>query len=153
MLGKASLEEATFAYTTRMSGIIAFYFAICQTKPTSPPSGAPLDVKLIPSQFRMRALWTWQARAMSPRLLDQSLSPALWSTLIEVAGPSLLATYGKQTGKVWRLMLTEGIEGEKAGFCKSQAANSAKVRLKQLLGDWSRTGTVQGATTGRQMDV
>ena len=90
---------------------------------------------------------------MSSRILDQSLSPALWSALIEVAGPSLLATYGKQTSKVWKLMLIEGLGQERAGFCKVQSANSAKVRFKQLLEDWSKLGYVEGATTGREMEA
>jgi nucleoporin GLE1 len=135
-----------------MSGIIAFYFAICQTTPTAPPGATSMDVKLIPNHFRIKALWTWQARAMSQRVLDQSLSPALWSALIEVAGPTLLSTYGKQVVKVWRLMLVEGLGQEKAAFCKMATANSAKVRLKQLLEDWSRSGQVQGATGGREME-
>lgn len=153
MLGKASLDEATFAYTTRMTGIVAFYFAICQTAPTAPPGSSAVDVKQIPDHFRIKALWIWQARAMSPRVLDQSLSPALWSALLEAAGPTLLPTYGKQVNKVWRLMLVEGLGQEKAAFCKIQAANSAKVRLKQLLEDWSKSGSVQGATGGRDMEV
>lgn len=153
MLGKASQEEPTFAYTTRMTGIIAFYFAVCQTTPTAPPGSSSMDVKLIPKQFRIQALWTWQARAMSPRVLEQSLTPALWSALLEVAGPALLATYGKQTVKVWKLMLVEGLGREMAGFCKAASANSAKARLKQLLEDWSKSGRMEGATPGREMEA
>jgi nucleoporin GLE1 len=134
-----------------MTGIIAFYFAVCQTAPSAPPGSTSFDAKKIPEHFRTRALWVWQARSMSPRILNQSLSPALWSALIEVAGPSLLGTYGKQTVKVWRLMLEEGLGEEKAAFCKLSDANSAKVRLKQLLQDWSKSGQVQGATSGREM--
>lgn len=136
-----------------MTGIIAFYFAICQTSPTAPPGSNTFDAKLIPQQFRVKALWVWQARAMSVRVLDQSLSPALWSALLEVGGPTLLSTYGKQTAKVWELLLVEGLGKEKAGFCKVQGANSAKVRLKQLLEDWKKSGQIEGATTGREMDA
>ncbi|UZJ51533.1 hypothetical protein CBS101457_000853 [Exobasidium rhododendri] len=153
ILGKTSKEETTFAYTTRMTGIIAFYFAICQTTPSAPPRSNSFDAKQIPEQFRVKALWIWQARAMSTRVLDQSLSPALWSALIEIAGRCLLSTYGKQTVKVWKMMLSEGLLQEKAGFCKLQGANSAKVRLMQLLEDWNSSGTIQGATPGREMEA
>lgn len=136
-----------------MTGIIAFYFAICQTTPTPPPGSSTAEVQLVPDQFRIKALWIWQARGMSPRVLDQSLSPALWSALIEVAGPALFSTYGKQVTKVWKLMLIEGIGQEKATFCKNQAANSAKMRLKQLLEDWAKSGRVEGATGGREMEA
>jgi hypothetical protein len=136
-----------------MTGIVAFYFAICQTTPSAPPGSNSFDAKQIPEQFRVKSLWIWQARAMSTRILDQSLSPALWSALVEVAGPCLLSTYGKQTVKIWRLMLLDGVNQEKAGFCKIQSANSAKARFKQLLEDWSKSGRVEGATTGREMEA
>lgn len=136
-----------------MTGIIAFYFAICQTIPTTPPGLLTIDIKLVPEYFRIKALWVWQARGMSSRVLDQSLSPALWSALVEVAGPVLLSTYGRQVTKVWKLMLLGGLGQEKAAFCRNQAANSAKMRLKQLLEDWAKSGRVEGATGGREMEA
>lgn len=151
ILGKASVDESTLQYTSRMSGIIAMYFAICQTSPSKPPSNQEMDLSRIPSHFRLRALWSWQARMISPNMMEHSITPALFSVLIEIAGPILLLGYGKQISKMWKLIRLEGIQNGKAGFTKQQTANSARVRLELLLDEWIKTGKIEGATGGREM--
>lgn len=152
-IGKAGMDEATLQYTSRMSGIMAMYFAVCQTTPTTPPSQQALDVSRIPNSMRPSALWIWQARMVSPRMLEHTVAPALLSTMIEIAGPCLLSTYGVQCRKVWTLLLVEGLGNRKAGFTQDKAANSARVRLQLLLEEWSKAGVVQGATEGREMEA
>lgn len=129
------------------------YFAIAQTAPSAPPSGANVDIQRIPAHFRIGALWTWQARAMAPRFLEHALTPALWSVLLEIAGPRLLIAHGRQTAKVWTLLRAEGLQAGKAGFTGVASANSAKVRLQLLLDDWTASGRVENATAGREMDA
>ncbi|MCO5562938.1 hypothetical protein L7F22_016574 [Adiantum nelumboides] len=151
ILGKADVDESSLQYTSRMSGIIAMYFAICQTSPSKPPSNQEVDLSRIPSHFRLRALWAWQARMVSPRMMEHTITPALFSVLIEVAGPVVLTGFGKQTSKLWKLIRIEGLQNGKAGFTKQQSANSARVRLELLLDEWIKTGKVEGATGGREM--
>ncbi|PWN33602.1 GLE1-domain-containing protein [Meira miltonrushii] len=151
ILGKAEVDESSLQHTSRMSGIIAMYFAICQTTPSKPPSNQEVDLSRIPAHFRLRALWAWQARMISPRMMEHTITPALFSVMIEIAGPKVLTGYGKQTSKVWKLIRIEGLQNGKAGFTKQQSANSARVRLELLLDEWIKTGRVEGATGGREM--
>ena len=148
---KAEIDESTLQYTSRMSGIIALYFAICQTKPSNPPSNASIDVEKIPNHLRLSSLWIWQARMISPKMMEHTITPALFSILIEIAGPKMLLGYGKQIQKVWQLLRIEGLQNKKAQFTTKQTANSARVRLELLLDDWAKSGKVVGATEGSEM--
>lgn len=153
LVGRAGLDEASLQFTSRMCGILAFYAAVAQTDPDSGPAGQGQGHERIPPAFRPAALWTWMARSVTPPMTDHALIPALWSTMIEVAGPKLLAIYGKQCAKVWTLLLDVGIRQKKAGFADDETANAARTRLLLLLEDWKKTGgtTVSGATGGREM--
>lgn len=142
-------------FTSRISGIIAFYFAICQTSPVAPPppskrTASDVEVSLIPPHFRSSAMWTWQARCITPPMTTHAVVPALWATLIEVAGDTVLSYYGKQAVKVWRLMYDEGILKGKADFIRLDEGKAASGRLQLLLEDVMKTGKVE-APKGREM--
>lgn len=140
-------------FASRQSGIVAFYFAICQTPPTPPPSqpaSTAVDVSLVPAHFRPAALWKWQARCVTPPMTSHAIVPALWSTLLEVAGSRLLEHYGRQTGKVWELLYTQGIMAGQAGFVKLDEGKAASGRLQLMLEDWKRSGKVE-TLKGREM--
>ncbi|CEH16489.1 Nuclear-export-signal (NES)-containing protein/polyadenylated-RNA export factor [Ceraceosorus bombacis] len=151
LIGRASPEESSLQFTSRMCGILAFYSACITIKPTMPPSGKALDLNLIPAHFRPSALWTWQARCVTPPMTDHALSPALWATLLEVAGPNLLQVYSRQIVKLWNLLLEQGIRQAKAGFVKDESANAATTRLRLLLEDWSKEGKICNPTPGSEM--
>lgn len=85
---------------------------------------------------------------LSPGMMEHALAPALFSVLVEIAGPSLLVAHGKQTDKLWKLLRIEGLRNGKAGFAKVASANSARVRLQLLLDDWAASGQLEGATKG-----
>lgn len=149
LVGRAGLDEASLQFTSRMCGILAFYAAIAQTDIEQQAH------EKIPPAFRPAALWTWMARSVTPPMTDHALVPALWSTMIEVAGPKLLVIYGRQCTKIWTLLLEIGIGQKKAGFVEDVSANAARTRLELLLQDWKKSGgtTVSGATGGREMAV
>lgn len=141
-MGKASVDETTVQFANRQSGIVGFYFAICQTAGSS---AANSDVDTVPPQFRPSALWKWQARCATPPMTRHAVVPALWCMLIEIAGAQLLATYGKQCAKVWRLIYQQGIMEGKAEFVKLEEGKANSGRLQLLLEDWSKSGSVQPA--------
>lgn len=157
-VGRASPEESSVQFTSRISGIMAFYFAICQTSPISPPppaghsSPSPPDVATIPPQFRSSAMWTWQARCITPPMTSHAVIPALWATLIEVAGDTVLAYYGKQAAKIWRLLYEEGILKGKADFIRLEEGKAASGRLQLLLEDVIKTGKAE-PPKGREMRI
>lgn len=137
-----------------MSGILAFYFAILQTERISPPSPLsslnPSSTSLAP-EFRPSRLWTWQARAITPPLTNHGLLPTLWCCFLEIAGPRALNVYGKQTEKVWKLLLVKGIREENAGFVREETARPATARLRILLESWEKDGGIRGEG-GREME-
>ncbi|EPQ28305.1 uncharacterized protein PFL1_04132 [Pseudozyma flocculosa PF-1] len=161
-LGYRSNDESSENYSNRMAGIFAFYIAILQTKPTTPPSapaGTMPDLSLVPEYLRSKTLWTWSVRTLASAspILSHPLLPSLWSTYLEVGGNRALALYGKQMGKVWRLMLDEGVRGKKAGFVqKGEEEGYVKasiVRLELLLEGWEKQGRIVDATRGVEMDL
>lgn len=141
-----------------MTGILAFFAAVLQTMPSPPPSpsssssGSSPDLSLIPDHLRPSALWTWQVRYLSPPLLSHPLTPALWATFLEVAGPRLADLYGRQTVKVWSLLLNKGLREKSAGFANDPNAKAASTRLALLLEEWEKMGRLQG-TGGREMEA
>ncbi|CAO1636698.1 unnamed protein product [Jaminaea pallidilutea] len=141
-MGKASVDETTVQFANRQSGIVGFYFAICQTAGSS---AANSDGETIPPHLRPSALWKWQARCATPPMTRHAVVPALWCTLIEIAGAQLLATYGKQCAKVWRLIYQQGIMEGKAEVVKLEEGKANSGRLQLLLEDWSKSGSVQPA--------
>ena len=157
-LGYKAPDESSENYTNRMSGIFAFFVAILQTRPTAPPGAASMDVSQVPEFLRSRTLWTWAVRTLSADapILDHPLLPSLWSTYLEVGGNRALAIYGKQMAKVCRLMLEEGLRGKRAGFVKKGEqegyVKAAIVRLELLLEGWEKSGKVQEATKGSEME-
>ncbi|PWN47962.1 GLE1-domain-containing protein [Violaceomyces palustris] len=155
-LGHAGKDESNEQYGTRMCGIFAFYVAILQTKPTPPPSSSSVDVEKVPVALRPCSLWTWQVRAISPPMERHPLTPALFSTFLEVAGNRCLAIYGRQTSKLWRMVLVEGLRGKKAGFVNLEANSGSKAsstRLTLLLEGWERSGRIEGSTGGSEMEA
>lgn len=146
-IGRASPEESSVQFTSRISGIAAFYFAICQTQPSSPSKS---DASLIPAHFRSAALWTWQARCITPPMTSHAIVPALWATLIEVAGDVILKYYGRQAQKVWTLLYSQGILGGKADFIRLEEGKAASGRLQLLLEDVVQRGRVD-VPKGREM--
>ncbi|KAK0536012.1 Nuclear pore complex nucleoporin component [Tilletia horrida] len=167
-LGRPSSEETTHAFNSRMSGIFALYCAILQTVPTAPPTAsggqAPLNLELMPAQFRTERLWIWQARALNKPMSDHPLTPTLLATCFEVAGKRAQAYYGRQMAKLWRVLLVEGIRGHRAGFvskyvgpgvdpnAEDGGAKAASARLQLLLEEWEKKGVVQGNPAADQMD-
>lgn len=160
LIGRSSPQESTVQFTSRQSGIVAFYFAICQTTPlppsptvTSPTEASNVDASSIPPQFRPSALWTWQARYLTPPMTDHSLSPAFWSTLIEIAGPILLRNYANQQVKIWSLLYDQGIMSGKAGFVQKEEGKANSGRLQLVLEEWKRKGGKVDVMKGRQMEA
>lgn len=154
MLGKSDSSETSVQYSGRMSGILAFYFAVLQSERTSPPQ--PLtppnsDPSSVLMNFRPSYLWIWQSRAITPPFTNHGLSPSLWCCFLEIAGKRALDIYGKQTEKVWNLLLKKGIREQMAEFCKDDSAKPAVARLTILLESWEKDGDVKG-TGGREME-
>lgn len=164
-MGYKTSEETTENYSNRMNGITAFYFAILQTVPTTPPGGTGLDLERIPVHLRSTTLWRWSVRALTPSssavaFLDHPMCPSIWSVFIEVAGPYALKLYGKQIRKVFALLLTQGLQGKKAGWLQhgdeKPYVKAATVRLELLLMDWSSSpgqALIQNATKGVEMEA
>lgn len=156
LIGRAAPDEASLQFTARMCAILAFYSAVCTTAPTAPPAAQAqrsnaFDASLIPAHLRPAALWTWQARCITPPMTDHGLTPALWATFLEVAGPKVLVIYGRQTAKLWRLLLQEGIHAKRAKFVSDDSANAASMRLKLLLEGWASSGGLP-SSKGAEMD-
>ncbi|CAO1638851.1 unnamed protein product [Sympodiomycopsis kandeliae] len=154
-IGRSSVEETTVQFTSRISGIIAFYFAICSISPLSPlppnkPSSSSIDLTLIPAHFRTQALWSWQTRSVVPPMTSYAVMPALWSTLIEVSGDTILRYYGKQGAKIWKLLYNEGILQSKADFVKKEEGKANSGRLQLLLEDVFKNGKCE-VPKGREM--
>ncbi|KDN37806.1 hypothetical protein K437DRAFT_270753 [Tilletiaria anomala UBC 951] len=153
-IGRKDREESQNNYVSRMCGIFAFYMAVLQTKPTSPPSsfaiGAAPAVERIPEHFRSFALWRWQAQSLQPPLVHQSLTPNLWSTFFDIAGATAQRLYGRQAAKVWLLLFTEGIRAKRAKWSTCEDATAATARLTLLLEQWQREGSFKEAK-GSQM--
>lgn len=151
-VGRASPDETSVQFVTRQSGILAFYFAICQTAPVT-PTGVGAEVSLVPAHLRMVALWTWQARCVTPPMTRHAIVPSLWATLIEVAGDRVLTTYGRQASKVWTLLYQQGIMAARAEFVKLEDGKAASGRLQLLLEDWKARGGRAQALKGREMEA
>ena len=151
LIGRSKPDEASLQFTARMCGILAFYTAICVLQPTQPPSGSAVDLARVPAHMRPSALWTWQARCVTPPMTDHGLTPALWATFLEVAGPRTLDIYGRQAAKLWRLLLQQGLDAKKAKFVGDASANAATMRLRLLLEGWAQNGKIEGATGGAEM--
>ncbi|CDR87984.1 related to GLE1-RNA export mediator [Sporisorium scitamineum] len=164
VMGYKSADETTENYSNRMNGITAFYFAILQTVPTAPPGSSSLDVEKIPLHLRSTALWRWSVRALTPStskvaFLDHPMCPSIWSVFVEIAGPYALKLYGKQMRKVFALLLTQGVQGKKAGWFlhgdDKPYVKAATVRLELLLMDWNASpgqSVIQNATKGVEME-
>ncbi|CAO1627565.1 unnamed protein product [Parajaminaea phylloscopi] len=159
-VGRASPDETSVQFASRQAGILAFYFAICQTPPTSMGSsgsgfggGSPVDVSLIPPHMRPRALWTWQARCITPPMTRHAIVPSLWAALMEVAGDRVLTVYGRQMVKVWTLLYQQGIMGARAEFVKLEEGKAASGRLQLLLEDWKSRGGKAAILKGREMEA
>lgn len=167
VMGYKSSEETTENYSNRMNGITAFYFAILQTVPTPPPGSSSLDIEKIPLHLRSTTLWRWSVRALTPSastaggaFLDHPMCPSIWSVFIEIAGPYAIRLYGRQIRKVFSLLLTQGLQGKKAGWLQHSEdkpyVKAATVRLELLLTDWSNSpgqSTIQNATKGVEMEA
>lgn len=151
-VGRASLEETSVQFSSRQAGIVAFYFAICQTPPQT-PTNARGDLEAIPRHFRPSALWTWQARCITPPMTRHAIVPALWATMVEVAGDRVLRIYGRQAAKVWTLLYQVGIMQGQAEFVKLDEGKAASGRLQLLLEDWKKNGGKAEALKGREMDA
>ena len=148
--GHKDASETQNNFTSRMSGIFAFYCAILQARPTSPPSGKPLALHLVPDHFRLQAAWKWQARSLQAPIVDQNLIPTLWATLLEIDGPRFLAAYGVQGAKALDLLLEGGIRAKRAAWASHEDAAAATVRLTLILEEWQKTTKVKEAE-GSQM--
>lgn len=85
-------------------------------------------------------------------MTSHAIVPALWSTLLEVAGPRLLEYYGRQTHKVWELLYAQGIMAGRAGFVKLDEGKAASGRLQLMLEDWRQSGRVE-TLKGREMQA
>lgn len=70
-------------------------------------------------------------------------------TLLEVLGPTLLETYGRQAGKLLECLLRQGLREGKAEF--SDKAKSSEVRLLLWLEEWEKKGRCE-EVAGRQAD-
>ncbi|PWN26534.1 hypothetical protein BDZ90DRAFT_233156 [Jaminaea rosea] len=155
LVGKSSPDETSVQFTSRQAGILAFYFALCQTDlvdSAAPGTTAVTAAQQVPSQFHPSALWHWSARCVTPPMTGHALIATLWCTLLDVASPYLLERYPSQFAKVLRLLLKEGLRGEKAGFVKLEEATSARGRLRLLLEEWEKEGRVKEAGKGRAVD-
>lgn len=154
LVGRSSPDETSVQFTSRQSGIVAFYFALCQTDLVdcvANPNGDDLKqaATLVPVHFRPSALWHWSARCSTPPMTSNALVAPLWCTLLEVASPVLTARYPNQMAKLLRMLLRDGVRGQKAGFMKLEEATSAAGRLRLLLEEWEKEGRVSGAGKGR----
>ncbi|SJX61390.1 related to GLE1-RNA export mediator [Sporisorium reilianum f. sp. reilianum] len=164
VMGYKSADETTENYSNRMNGITAFYFGILQTVPTAPPGASALEIDKIPLHLRSTTLWRWSVRALTPStskvaFLDHPMCPSIWSVFVEIAGSYALKVYGKQMRKLFALLLTQGVQGKKAGWLEhgddKPYVKAATVRLELLLMDWNASpgqGVIQNATKGVEMD-
>lgn len=83
-------------------------------------------------------------------MTSHAIVPALWATLIEVAGDVILKYYGQQAQKMWNLLYSEGILGGKADFIRLEEGKAASARLQLLLEDIVKSGRVD-VPRGREM--
>lgn len=136
-----------------MSGLIALYASILSTSPLLPPQGPcpPSSLSNIPPHFRPSAGWRWLILILRPLLISLEPTPLLLATFLEVAGESLLETYGKQFGKFLEVLLREGIREKKAGL-NEEKSKSSVVRLTLWLEEWEKTGRVE-VVKGKELDA
>ena len=149
-----SAAESVTQYATRQSGLVALYGAIIATNPLAHPQGpAPqgsLALANVPAHFRPSAGWRVLNLLLLPPLAPLEPTPLLVVTFLEVAGPSLLETYGRQAGKLLECLLREGLRENKAGF--NAKARSSEVRLLLWLEEWEKKGVAE-ELAGRQADL
>ena len=155
-LGFKTDDETAQVYASRMSGILALYFAILQLRVTDAEATAGLGADTaealaarVPEPLRPVRMWVWQVRNLTPPHTQQPLVPALWCTFIEIAGPAALARYGRQTAKVWRL-LAAGMREHKLGSggeVEKDAVHASLVKLQLVLDAWEQ-GSLDAHTTG-----
>ncbi|KAL1916417.1 uncharacterized protein VTP21DRAFT_5608 [Calcarisporiella thermophila] len=117
--------ENDVQYTERMCGMLALWSAIVQTTPTECQNVYPI-----------RHAWIWLARIsnMPPR----TITPALLNIFLEIAGPVLLQTYGRQVHKVIRVIVEHILPNIPPD------AVSAKTRLQNYLEGFLKTGQLKG---------
>ena len=104
----------------------------------------------MPAHLRPSAGWRLLNLLLLPPLAPLEPTPLLVVTFLEVAGPALLETYGRQAGKLLECLLREGLREGKAGF--SAKAKSSEVRLLLWLEEWEKKGVAE-ELAGRQADL
>ena len=77
---------------------------------------------------------------MLPPFIDQTLTPSLWSTFLEVGGAAAQRCYGRQAGKIFNLVLNEAIRGKRAKWASAVDSQSASIRLSLLIEQWQKEG-------------
>ncbi|TIB34261.1 hypothetical protein E3P84_01867 [Wallemia ichthyophaga] len=156
-VGRKNASETTVQYNDRMSGILALYFAILQTRVSTDnlvlsgdqARNATQDdlVSRIPPQFRFGMCWTWLAHALRPPLPTLATIPQLLATFFEILGQPWQIAFGEQARKVLRLLKTV-IDDDNAWASNSEA-NLTRIRL--LLDKWS-SGLPLSGVEGRSWE-
>ena len=149
MLGQTDPSETGAKYSDRMSGIFAFHAAMLQTLPNVSdlpiPDGESVSAsevnKRIPEQFRLSGAWKWIASMLRLPMTTFAPSALLMTTFMDIAGASFLRGYGKQAGKVLKLVLEQGCRHETAQWDKD--AKATVGRLTIILEEWERSGQLK----------
>ncbi|KAJ1667745.1 hypothetical protein EV178_001213 [Coemansia sp. RSA 1646] len=122
--------ETENIYVERMAGMIALFAAIVQTTDASGVADAQKHL------LSIHLGWTWLARMVN--LSPRAISPLLVHTFLSIAGPSMLAAYGKQLHKLLDVLAGEWIAEIKSS--KDPVAVAATSNLCGFLDDYKKTG-------------
>ncbi|GAA5939145.1 uncharacterized protein JCM15063_004440 [Sporobolomyces koalae] len=148
-LGHANpnVGESNVQYAERMAGLVVLYGSILQCSPLEPPQalapstssspGTPLSH--VPTWFRPSAGWRWLVLILRPPLVSLEPVPLLVTQFLQIAGPTLVETYGRQFNKFLEVLLREGLRDKKAGFNEKKSKASI-VRLELWLEEWEQSG-------------
>ncbi|GAA5912058.1 uncharacterized protein JCM6883_007095 [Sporobolomyces salmoneus] len=141
-----SSSESSVQYSERMAGLVSLYASILQSSPLEPPQSLPSlspsskeTLSLIPAHFRPSAGWRWLILLLRPPLVSLEPTPLLLTQFLQIAGPTLLSTFGRQFKKFLEVLLREGVREKKAGFSEEKSRASV-VRLELWLEEWEKAG-------------
>ncbi|KAJ2082599.1 hypothetical protein H4R24_001480 [Coemansia sp. RSA 988] len=120
--------ESRELYSERMAGMIALFAAVVQTN----------DLGGRPNPLPLNYGWTWLSRMAN--LAPRAISPLLVQTFLSIAGPAMLATYGRQMTKIIDVLADKWIPAIPAA---SPGAVAAKSNLCGYIEEYRNFGTLK----------